>query len=98
MSHFDPPHHMIRCLALFVLYLFTINAKFGEIGISTVKNELGLIQNSERDFDPYTDNGGTIIGLAGKDFVIIAADTRLADTTKYYISSRECTRIHMVKL
>lgn len=87
---------MIRCLALIALCLLSINAELGGVRFSAVENNLKLLQNSEKDFDPYTDNGGTIVGLAGKDYVILAADTRLADTAKYFISSRECTRIHMV--
>ena len=30
-------------------------------------------------FDPYVDNGGTIVGVCGEKFTIIAADTRLSD-------------------
>lgn len=45
-------------------------------------------------FDPYIDNGGTIIGLAGKDYVIIASDTRLSN--QYMIQSRNISRIFKV--
>lgn len=34
----------------------------------------------------YTDNGGSIIGIAGDDFVILAGDTR--HTSGYNINSR----------
>jgi len=30
------------------------------------------------DFQPYADNGGTTVGLAGPDFAIMASDTRLS--------------------
>jgi len=30
-------------------------------------------------FDPYVDNGGTVVGMCGRSFTIIAADTRLSD-------------------
>merc|ERR1712137_983666 len=33
----------------------------------------------ERQFEPYTLNGGTCIGVAGKDYAIIAADTRMSE-------------------
>ena len=46
-------------------------------------------------FDPYVDNGGTVLGLAGKDFVLIAADTRLSD--QYMIRSRSISRIFEVR-
>ncbi|CAK9829034.1 Proteasome subunit beta type-1 [Anthophora retusa] len=31
-----------------------------------------------RSFNPYADNGGSVIALAGDDFCVIAADTRLS--------------------
>lgn len=40
----------------------------------------------EHQFNPYTDNGGTILGIAGEDFAILAGDTR--STTDYSINSR----------
>jgi len=40
----------------------------------------------QHSFNPYTDNGGSIIGIAGDDFVILAGDTR--HTSGYNINSR----------
>lgn len=40
----------------------------------------------EHQFNPYADNGGTILGIAGEDFALIAGDTR--HTTGYSINSR----------
>ncbi|QLQ79028.1 hypothetical protein HG537_0B03750 [Torulaspora globosa] len=37
-------------------------------------------------FNPYSDNGGTILGIAGEDFAVLAGDTR--HTTDYSINSR----------
>lgn len=37
-------------------------------------------------FYPYTDNGGTVLGIAGEDFAVLAGDTR--HTTDYSINSR----------
>lgn len=48
------------------------------------------------EFDPYADNSGTTVGLAGKDYCIIAADTRLSDS--YMIRSRNQTKIFNVRL
>ncbi|XP_067012965.1 proteasome subunit beta type-1 [Anabrus simplex] len=33
---------------------------------------------SERHFQPYADNGGSVVAVAGDDYAIIAADTRLS--------------------
>ncbi|KAG5178158.1 nucleophile aminohydrolase [Tribonema minus] len=43
-------------------------------------------------WQPYEDNGGTVVAVAGPDFVIIGADTRLS--VNYNILSRKVTRIH----
>ncbi|KAH8589463.1 putative proteasome component Prs3 [Bisporella sp. PMI_857] len=40
----------------------------------------------QHSFNPYTDNGGTILGISSGDFVIIAGDTR--STSGYSINSR----------
>lgn len=42
-------------------------------------------------FSPYTDNGGTTVAIAGKDFAIIASDTRLS--TGYSILTREQSKL-----
>ncbi|KAG9389832.1 Proteasome subunit alpha/beta [Carpediemonas membranifera] len=43
-------------------------------------------------FEPYTDNGGTVIAVAGEDFVIIAGDTRLTQNS-YCIASRNVSKV-----
>ncbi|SSD59422.1 probable Proteasome subunit beta type-6 [Saccharomycodes ludwigii] len=40
----------------------------------------------QHQFNPYTDNGGTILGIAGEDFAVLAGDTR--NTVDYSINSR----------
>jgi 20S proteasome subunit beta 6 len=42
----------------------------------------------ERRFSPYSDNGGSVVAIAGEDFVVIASDTRLSGHG-YAILSRE---------
>jgi len=48
-------------------------------------------QPREQRFSPYQNNGGTCIALAGKDFCIVAADSRLS--LGYSILSRETTKV-----
>lgn len=45
------------------------------------------------DWSPYQDNGGTVMAIAGKDFVVVGGDTRLSDGG-YAIHSRGSTKIH----
>ncbi|EGV61484.1 Proteasome subunit beta type-6 [Yamadazyma tenuis] len=40
----------------------------------------------EHRFNPYSDNGGTVLGIAGKDFAVLAGDTRHVEG--YSINSR----------
>ena len=45
-------------------------------------------------FEPYADNGGTVVGIAGKDYCLIAADTRMSE--QYFIRSRKLSRIFTI--
>lgn len=42
-------------------------------------------------FSPYQDNGGTALAVSGKDFVVIASDTRIS--TGYSIHTRDGNKI-----
>jgi len=42
----------------------------------------------ERRFSPYSDNGGSVVAIAGEDYAVIASDTRLSGHG-YAILSRE---------
>jgi len=49
------------------------------------------VQNlKEQKFSPYADNGGTVLAVAGKDFCIVAADTRMSEG--YSIATRNYTK------
>jgi 20S proteasome subunit beta 6 len=45
----------------------------------------------EHGFSPYTDNGGTTVAIAGKDFCIVAGDTRQSEG--YNINSRYAPKV-----
>jgi 20S proteasome subunit beta 6 len=49
------------------------------------------IWGKKDEFDPYADNKGTIVGVAGEDFIVIAADMRLPDG--FVIRSRSINRL-----
>lgn len=44
-----------------------------------------------RHFIPYSDNGGTILAIAGQDFAVIAGDTR--QTVGYEIQTRYAPKV-----
>lgn len=44
-----------------------------------------------QNFSPYTDNGGTVVAIAGKDYAIIASETRLS--TGYQIYTRDQSKL-----
>ncbi|KAL0960454.1 hypothetical protein HGRIS_005497 [Hohenbuehelia grisea] len=45
----------------------------------------------QRHFNPYTENGGTILAIAGKDFSVIAGDTRQSEG--YSIQTRYAPKV-----
>ncbi|MCJ1247437.1 Proteasome subunit beta type-6 [Trapelia coarctata] len=50
--------------------------------------------NKEHGFYPYTDNGGTTLGITGNDFAILAGDTR--STSGYSINSRYTPKVFKI--
>jgi len=62
------------------------------LGIEKVPTEGGVGEYSngmmERRFSPYSDNGGSVVAIAGEDYAVIASDTRLSGNG-YSIFSRE---------
>jgi 20S proteasome subunit beta 6 len=43
-------------------------------------------------FSPYTDNGGSILAIAGADFCVVAGDTRQSEG--YNIQTRYKPKVH----
>ncbi|KAF3906709.1 hypothetical protein ABW20_dc0110657 [Dactylellina cionopaga] len=48
-------------------------------------------QPRQHHWSPYTENGGVILGIAGKDYVILAGDTRSSEG--YSINTRSARKI-----
>lgn len=52
---------------------------------------LSLSQPQQHAFNPYTENGGTILAIAGADFSVIAGDTRQSEG--YNIQTRYAPKV-----
>ncbi|KAI9839631.1 MAG: hypothetical protein M1819_002257 [Sarea resinae] len=50
--------------------------------------------NREHSFYPYTDNGGSTLGITGADFAIVAGDTR--STSGYNINTRYSPKVFKI--
>lgn len=50
-----------------------------------------LAHPQQRAFNPYTENGGTILAIAGADFSVIAGDTRQSEG--YSIQTRYAPKV-----
>lgn len=48
-------------------------------------------QPTQASFNPYADNGGTILAIAGLDFAVVAGDTR--QTEGYSIQTRYAPKV-----
>ena len=59
------------------------------IALTTVS--LLPVMMAEERFDPHQLNGGLVAGVAGKDFVVLAADTRLTGSSGFEILQRQHT-------
>jgi len=54
--------------------------------------DMSAIANSQqRGFNPYTENGGTILAVAGADFTVVAGDTRQSEG--YNIQTRYAPKV-----
>ncbi|PAA54026.1 hypothetical protein BOX15_Mlig015406g1 [Macrostomum lignano] len=46
------------------------------------------MEHARGGFSPYSMNGGTLLGIAGNDYCLVASDTRLCEADYYMIYSR----------
>ena len=58
---------------------------------SSMENMVSTSQATQRAFNPYTENGGTILAIAGADFSVIAGDTRQSEG--YSIQTRYAPKV-----
>lgn len=53
--------------------------------------DVAVSQPTQQSFNPYTENGGTILAIAGADFSVIAGDTRQSEG--YSIQTRYAPKV-----
>lgn len=78
-------------LLMIILLILLLSCYYYECSCSSSSigsiGSIGSVEKYQQDaakFDPYTDNGGTVVGLCGDKYTIIAADTRLSDGVSIY--------------
>lgn len=49
------------------------------------------IEHRKNQFNPYVNNGGTVVAIAGEDFVVVGGDSRLSEG--YSIVTRNETKL-----
>lgn len=54
-----------------------------------------IIKLDKNEFNPYVNNAGTCLAIAGKDFVLVGGDTRTSDGG-YGIISRYQSKVRML--
>eukprot|EP00027_Filamoeba_sp_ATCC50430_P006749 CAMPEP_0168555996 /NCGR_PEP_ID=MMETSP0413-20121227/8643_1 /TAXON_ID=136452 /ORGANISM="Filamoeba nolandi, Strain NC-AS-23-1" /LENGTH=232 /DNA_ID=CAMNT_0008586905 /DNA_START=45 /DNA_END=743 /DNA_ORIENTATION=+ len=62
-----------------------------ELGAAPILAEGPITNVKQAKFEPYVNNGGTVIAVAGKNFAVIGADTRLSEG--YSINSRHVSKV-----
>lgn len=76
-----------------LLASFLSNLPFTSISHSDeeMPDMMSLGQPQQRQFNPYSENGGTILAIAGADFSVIAGDTRQSEG--YSIQTRYAPKV-----
>lgn len=89
-----PPATYISC-PLPSLFLLPSSSSFQQIPphfFPSHMPDMSAIANpQQRQFNPYTENGGTILAVAGADFTVIAGDTRQSEG--YSIQTRYAPKV-----
>ncbi len=81
MQHIYEPLRLDRKVEIILFF------QMKSLGIEKIPATGGLADYRngaiERRFSPYSDNGGSLVAIAGEDYAIIASDTRLSGRSVY---------------
>lgn len=53
--------------------------KYLEQTQARIPTTISALQHPRRQFNPYSNNEGTVVAVAGEDFVVVGGDTRLSE-------------------
>ncbi|KAF9464195.1 nucleophile aminohydrolase [Collybia nuda] len=83
---FDP---LSQSLFIIASRLSSVNLAFARS--NSMPDMVSIAQPQQRQFNPYSENGGTILAIAGADFSVIAGDTRQSEG--YSIQTRYAPKV-----
>lgn len=73
-------------------YAAYVNRSFNRVIQALLMPDMdSLAHPHQRAFNPYTENGGTILAISGADFSVIAGDTRQSEG--YSIQTRYAPKV-----
>jgi hypothetical protein len=87
-------YKIYRNVSSLINFIVSYNVMIPALVFLAFLHSIFVVVDSE--FNPYVNNQGTIVGISGPDFCLLAADTRLASDLS--VPSRNIRRIFQVRV